>query len=313
MDIGYYLRESAAFTKATLWDRPSRWLVFIVLGLPWSILLALAESSRIVEGMTVHWSLVPWREAGLLILAGAVCNLLVVGWIVRLLRNDPEPPGFDRPHLLLLDGIKASTIPLVWMVVPSALAFAGYLITGGGSATIDLLHPEPVEIVLLVLIALQALILFIAVQYVLIGTIRYARTGSVREGLAVLEIKKTLDRIGIINYFVALAVVILSWLLFSLVTREAAFLPVAGPVLSLALSPVPTVFCFRFMAHFCDEDRLPGSSAGAGGPVALKRPGLSARALVAEYAAWLPILAILVVLCFTPMVLIAERFWQVLP
>lgn len=313
MDIGYYLKESAIFTKATLWDRPSRWLVFVLLGLPWTILLSLAESSRIIDGMTVHWSLIPWREAGLLIATGALCNLLVAGWVVRLLRDDPDPPGFDRPHLLCLDGIKASTIPLVWILVPSVLAFVQFLVAGGGTVSIDLFHLGLSGFLILLLLAVQLLIVFIAVQYAFVGAIRFARTGSVREGLAVLEIKKSLDRIGIINYFIALAVVTLAWLLFSLAIRETAFLPVAGPVVSLALSPVPTVFCFRFMAHFCDEDRLSaGGESGAGGKAA-GSSSVSVPALAGEYAVWLAALGVLVVLCFTPMVLIAGMVYRVLP
>jgi hypothetical protein len=304
MDVSRFITESAAFTRLTLWASPTRWLIFILLGLPWLALSSLLESRKILEGTTIHWNLIPWHEAGLLISAGVLCNLLVSGWVVRLLRDDPDPPEFDRPLLLCLDGIKVNIIPLVWILVPSVLAFVEYSLAGSSTVSITLWPPDPATLTILVLLLLQIIILFIAVQYAMIGAIRFARTGSVGEGLAVLEIRKTIGRIGIVNYYVALGVVTIVWLLFSLCLRDVALVPFAGPVISLCLSPVPTVYCFRFIAHFCEEERL---SAGReeGNAWAVRAPILvSTWAMVPEFLAWVLILAVLVVLCFTPMVLI---------
>jgi hypothetical protein len=199
------------------------------------------------------------------------------------------------------------------MLVPSVLAFAQYSIAGGSTVSINLWQPDPATIIILVLFALQIIILFIAVQYVTIGTIRFARTGSVREGLAVLEVKKTIDRIGIVHYYIALGVIAVVWLLFAVCLRLVALVPFAGPIISLCLSPVPTVYCFRFMAHFCDEERLSGGLVeGEAWTVRAPAP-VSARALVPEFFAWTIILAVLVVLSFTPMVLVFGYISRFLP
>jgi hypothetical protein len=313
MDVSRFITESAAFTRLTLWKKPSRWLVFILLGLPWLALSSLLESRKILEGTTIHWNLIPWHETGLLIGAGVLCNLLVSGWVVRLLRDDPLPPDFDHPFQLCLDGMKFHAIPLVWMLVPSVLAFVEYSVAGSSTVSITVWPPEPATITILVLLVLQVIILFIAVQYATIGTIRFALTGSVGAGLAVLEIRKTIGRIGIVNYYVALGVVAFIWLFFSLYLRGVALVPFAGPVISLCLSPVPTVYCFRFIAHFCDEERLSvGRVEGKTGAVQAPAP-LSPRALVPEFLVWTVILAVLVVLCFTPMVLVFGAVSRLLP
>lgn len=65
------------------------------------------------------------------------------------------------------------------------------------------------------------------------------------------------------------------------------------------------------MAHFCDEDRLSGE-AGSSSKEVTPRP-LTTSALAREYVVWLLVLSILVVLCFTPMVLVAGLFYRVLP
>jgi len=307
MNVGRFIVESAVFTRATLWERPSRWLIFILLGLPWMALSSLAESDKILEGTTLHWNLIPWQEAGLLTGAGFLCNFLISGWVVRLLRNDPVPPDFDHPFLLCLDGMKVHVIPLVWMLVPSVLAFIQYSLVGSGMISGSWWELNPRTILFLVLLALQIIILFIAVQYAMIGAIRFARTGSVREGFALLEIKKTMGRIGIVNYYLGLGVIVLVWMFFSLALRGVALMPSVGPVISLGLSPVPTVFCFRFIAHFCDEERLSGEEGDGDAREAVTpraQTPLNARVLVPEFLAWLLVLAVLVVLCFTPMVLV---------
>jgi hypothetical protein len=313
MDVSRYITESAAFTWLTLGKTPSRWLIFILLGLPWMVLSSLLESRRILDGTTIHWNLIPWQEAGLLIGTGVLCNLLVSGWVVLLLRDDPDPPGFARPLLLCLDGIKVNTIPLVWILVPSVLAFAEYSIAGSSTVSVNLWQPDPAMIAILVLLILQVIILLIAVQYATIGAVRFARTGSVGEGLAILEIRKTIGRIGVVNYYVALGVVAFVWLSFALVLRGVALVPFAGPVISLCLSPVPTVYCFRFIAHFCDEERLSAGRDEDTVVTAYAPVPLSARAQVNEFLVWTLILAVLVVLCFTPMVLVFGALSRVLP
>jgi len=313
MDVSGYITESAAFTWLTLGKKPSRWLIFILLGLPWMVLSSLLESRRILEGTIIHWNLIPWQEAGLLIGTGVLCNLLVSGWVVRQFRDDPDPPGFDRPLLLCLDGIKVNTILLVWIQVPSVLAFAEYSIAGSSTISVNLWQPDPAMIAILVLLILQVIILFIAVQYATIGAVRFARTGSVGEGLAILEIRKTIGWIGVVNYYVALGIVAFVWLLFSFALRGVALVPFAGPVISLCLSPVPTVYCFRFIAHFCDMERLP-AGRDEDTVVTVNAPvPLSARTLVPEFLVWTLILAVLVVLCFTPMVLVIGTLSRLLP
>ena len=178
MNVGQFVVESAAFTRATLLGKPSRWLIFILLGIPWMILLSRAESQKIIEGTTVHWSQIPWAEAGLLIGAGFLCNFLISGYVVRLLRDDPQPPEFDHPLLLCLDGMKLQVIPLVWMLVPAVLAYVQYSIATSGTWFSSPWEPALKTALILLLLVIEIVIVFIAVQHVMIGAIRFARTGQ---------------------------------------------------------------------------------------------------------------------------------------
>jgi hypothetical protein len=303
MNVGQFVVESATFTRAMLLGKPSRWLIFILLGIPWMILLSRAESQKILEGTTVHWSQIPWAEAGLLIGVGFLCNFLISGYVVRLLRNDPQPPEFDQPFRLCLDGMKLQVIPLVWMLVPAVLAYVQYSIATSGTWFSSPWEPALKTALILLLLVIELVIIFVAMQHVTIGAIRFARTGSVREGFDQIAIRETVNRIGIVNYFVGIGVIAFIWLLFSLSLRGIAMLPFAGPGISLILAPIPTIYCFRFIAHFCDEDRLtvgdPAANAGYGSA------SLPVRVLVTEYLSWLVIYVALLMLCFTPLAFVA--------
>lgn len=260
MDVSHYVLESAAFTRATLAGRWTRWLSIVLLGLPWMLLVSVAESSRILEGTTIHWKLIPWHEMGLLILTGILCNFILSGYIVWLLEGSAVPPEFDNWPRLCLDGMKVQVIPLVWILIPSILAF--------------------------------------------IGAIRFARTRSVREAFVVLEIRKTLSRIGLLNYFLGLGLITLLWLVFNFVLVLFSQVPYAGPVIALALGPFLTVFCVRFIAHSCDADFSPaGGEPGAPGNIAAPAHA-PARAMIPEMLVWAFVLAVLFLLCFTPLALV---------
>lgn len=313
MNVSRFVVESASYTRATLLGNPSRWLVFILLGLPWMAVSSLFSDSRILEGTTIHWSLIPWRELGLLIGAGLLCNLLISGWIVRLFRNNPLPPDFDHPLLLCLDGIKVHVIPLVWMLVPAVLAFIQLATAGSSTVSIALWPPDPVSSLILVLFAIQLLILFSAVRYGLIGAIRFARTGSVAEAFDLPEIRKTAVRIGLVNYYAGCAIVVLAWILFNLCFRGISLVPWAGPFIALCLGPVPIVFCSRFVAHFCDEEKYaPEAGTGSGRKANTTITG-TGWTMVTEYLFWLGTLSILVFLCFTPLILVAGYLGRFLP
>jgi hypothetical protein len=310
MDVGYFIRESAAFTRATLFGRWSRWLIIVVLALPYLVLRSLVESSKIIEGTTLHWSLIPWNEAGLLIITGLLCHFFLSGYIVRLMKGDPAPPEFDNWLLLLRDGIKVHVIPLVWLFVPMGLAFIEYTIGSSG-----LLSGKPpisylALFLIIILVVIQLVILFYAVTYGIIGAIRFARSGSVGQAFAVLAIKKTLKRIGIVRYYLGLGVITIVWLAFSLVLYILSLLPFPGIIIPLCIAPFLNVFCVRFIAHSCDEEIYPAVGETDATREAFVQPQIPTRAVIVDILAWFVVVVLLFVLCFTPLALVTGSLGQ---
>lgn len=291
MDVDIYLSESASFTRSLLVGRYSRWLVFILLGLPWTILTSLLVSRNIFDGTTIHWSLIPWTESALLIIAGVLCNLVLSGYIVRLFSGGKTPPEFTGWEWLALDGIKFHVIPLTWMLVPILLGLAEYHLVSSGFT-----GSWPGLVLIVAVLIIELLVVLFAVKYAIIGLVRFSRTGSVKEAFDLVAIKETYDRIGIINYYLGLVVIVSVFLLITAVLNLFALVPLVGPFITLALDPPLTVFCARFIAHFCDEDTYEVQQ--------IKRT-LPLRALVQEFLTWSVVLAVLLILCFTPVVIVS--------
>jgi hypothetical protein len=304
MDVDQFILESVSFTRATLAGKWSRWLIFVLLGLPWLLLTSLVDSRKIIEGTVIHWNLIPWEEAGLLILAGLLCNFFLSGYIVRLLKGDHVPPEFDNWPLLCLDGMKIHIIPLVWLLVPLVLAFVEFTLASGKMMSGSPTEANLGQFLIIVLVIVQIVIVLYAVTYAIIGAIRFARTGSVREAFSLWAIRANLTRIGMVNYYIGVGVIAFVWLVFSAALHYLALVPYAGPFMALGLGPFLNVFCIRFMAHFCDEENLPGRDGSV-------PPRASLRSLIPELISWFVVLLVLFVLCFTPLALVAASVGKV--
>jgi hypothetical protein len=299
MDVDRYVTESAAFTRDALIGRPSLLTILILLAAPPLLLVPLLASRGVYDGTVIHWALVPWHEAGVLVAAALFCGLVLAGYLVRLLEGDPAPPAFGRLSRLLLDGLKSCTIPLVWAVVPVILACTEFLLVAAGY-----LSGTPGRVLVLLLALLELLVVLYALQYAVIGLVRFARTGRVREAFALGSIRQTYGRIGWVNYYVGLGVLLVVPLTATPLLHLLLTIPVLGIPLALAVVPFLLVFSARFLGHFCDDDPLPAP------PVS---PSRTRSLQLVEYLLWSGALALLLVLCFTPLVVLTTLLGHLVP
>ena len=76
--------------------------------------------------------------------------------------------------------------------------------------------------------------------------IRFARTGSMREGLRVFEILAHIGRIGWGQYIIALIVLLAVTVIFGVIVTVLGLIPLIGWVLELVVTPFITVFGARY-------------------------------------------------------------------
>jgi ATP/ADP translocase len=94
---------------------------------------------------------------------------------------------------------------------------------------------------LLVLIAGLIVALFLPM-----GVVRFARTGSISEALRFSMIAELIGKIGWGRYIIALIILLVAIIIFSIITTVLSLIPYVGWVLALVVTPLLTVFTARF-------------------------------------------------------------------
>ena len=136
------------------------------------------------------------------------------------------------------------------IVVAAALALTFFGTHTGGAPVGPMLGAG----ILLFLIGL--ILLVIAILYGILGSVRFARTGSIREGIRFSAITETIQAIGWGTYILALVILVVLALLFSVVISLLALIPLVGWVIQLILNPFISIFSARFMSRVYDHSIL---------------------------------------------------------
>ena len=90
-----------------------------------------------------------------------------------------------------------------------------------------------------------------------IGALRFARTGSVMEGVNYQEILATIGRIGWWDYIIAGIILCVIGLIFGIVSGILSLIPFIGWVLVLIVTPLMTVLSARFLSLVYDTGVSP--------------------------------------------------------
>ncbi len=109
-------------------------------------------------------------------------------------------------------------------------------------------------LILLALLALLAAGIFV-VLFSPMGEIRFARTGSITEGLRLSAIRELIARIGWGQYIIALIVLLVAIVIFTVITIILSVIPYIGWVLTLIISPLLTVFTARYYTLIYERGR----------------------------------------------------------
>ena len=262
MDYGAIVSDAAGYAKAALVKNPVTWLVFIICGLPFALFKFVCDPKTIVTGTRIHWELIPWTQLILLCIAGILLSFVISGYIVRIYRGTTPPPAFNGWVSLYLDGIRLTIVGLVWFIPAMILcALAFVLILAGaisGAGAVPTLISAG-----FILLLIGLIVMVITAIYATLGTVRFARTGSMREGLRFSAITGTIQTIGWGTYILALVIVMVLVLLFTLVISLFGLIPLVGWVVVLILTPLVQVFMARYVSLVYDHSVPPAPAAMA--------------------------------------------------
>lgn len=235
------------FTKETFFGKSFRYILFILFGLPFPLLQIINKID--IQGLLLHGETIPWVQVFPLICIGIVLSFFLSGYSVRILRGGNNPPDFDQWNLLFFEGIKRDIVLIVWFL--PAIIFAFLLVL----TSIKIVEIEN----FLILIPIVIISFIIGEIFSTIGSIRYARTGSIVEGLRYTEIIKIVRKIGWKNYLLALIFLAVVAGVFDIFQRLFSFLGItltgisfAGGLVYIFLNPFLSVYGDRYLTLIYD-------------------------------------------------------------
>ncbi len=245
MDHSTGVSASIDYTREAFEGKWIRWLIFVILSVPMALMPFVFDFETLAKTTDFSWEQVPWGQVAIIIFAGIILSFFLSGYVVRIYRGVQPAPDFTDWGTLFLDGIRLQIVSLIWflpviIVLLAALGLSIFGLASPGSGSFALI------LVLLVALVLMMVFAVIASLFIPIALIRFARTGSIREGLRYSEISEHIGRIGWGQYIIAIIILIVVMVIFCIVVMVLSLIPFIGWVLELVVTPLLTVFTARY-------------------------------------------------------------------
>ncbi len=231
LDFGAMLDDSFAYAKEGLWERWTRWLLLIV---------------------------------------SMIIFPLILGYMVRVYRGEKPAPEPGEWGSLFINGLKLLVVqiiyflPVILLVILAFVPMISTLIASGVlaedfSSMSDsqterwfASHPELLSAAgMMVLLLLVAILLALIISiFSFLGTVRFARTGSISEAFHFSAILAHIGRIGWLNYILALIIISVIGFIFSMVLNVFSLIPVIGDIIGIFVMVILYVPFILFSARY---------------------------------------------------------------
>jgi hypothetical protein len=255
MDIGALLSDSFTYAQEALVGKWTRWAIFILFALPLSLIQFTFDPKTIMTGTEMNWGAIPWGQIAILAGLGFILSFFISGYTVRIYRGTKPAPDFTGWTDLFVDGVKLAVVWLLW-ILPVIIVLA----TIGVIAFLSFFSGQPAampNITLLFIALLLLLVVFVLIVIVLLfgilGAVRFARTGSIREGIRFSAILKTIRTMGWLSYIILLIGFVIAMVIYGIITGILSVIPYIGWVLVLIINPFFMIFTARYFALVYDQ------------------------------------------------------------
>ena len=272
MDIGELITDSVNYTQEALVGKWTRWAIFVLFALPFSLIPFVFDPKKFSTGTTMNWGAIPWGQIAVLAGLGIILSFFLSGYTVRIYRGIKPAPDFTEWASLFVDGVKLAIVWLLWfiplliiLVAGISLVFFSYFSARGTAA----MAPNFMILGLVLLLLLVEMILFIIVMlFGIIGSVRFSRSGSIREGIRFSAIRTTIGNIGWGAYILAIIGFIVLAIVYAIATAILGFIPYIGWVIVLVVTPLFTIFSARYFTVVYDQgEKQPVVPAAEPAPV----------------------------------------------
>jgi hypothetical protein len=257
MDIGALLSDSFTYAQEALVGKWTRWAIFILFALPFSLIQFTFDPKTIVTGTEMNWGAIPWGQIALLAALGFILSFFISGYTVRIYRGIKPAPEFTGWVDLFVDGVKLAVVwflwflPIIVMAAICAIAFFSFLSTPSTAM------PNITLLLFLLLLLVVGFILFVVViLFGILGAVRFARTGSIREGIRFSAILTTIRTIGWLSYFLLLIGFAIAMFIYAVISGILSAIPFIGWVFVLIINPFFMIFTARYFALVYDQGEM---------------------------------------------------------
>jgi len=248
------LDDSFNYTKEALWGKWARWITFAVLSIPFTLFPIVFDTKKIMVGTTFHWELIHWDQVAIVLAVGILFSFFISGYIIRIYRGTKPAPDFTDWGTLFIDGIKLDIVWLLWFipVVFAVLLIVGIavltMVTAGSNGSTALFLG-----IILIAIIIEIIGCVVAVLYGLIGSVRFSRMSSIREGIRFSKITEQIRTIGWGSYILALILLLVVGVIFSGITYVLQLVPYIGWLVQAAITPFVSIFIARYITLVYDQ------------------------------------------------------------
>ena len=194
-----------------------------------------------------------WNKWVMLIIATILLGLPLMGYVLKVLRGEKPAPEVEDWGTLFIDGIKFLIVYIIWMIpiiivwaILIGVGFAGAM-TGDETAAMAAVGTMMVGLLVVFVLAI------IIGLFAMIGAVRFARTGSIGEAFNFSAILATISKIGWVPYIIAIVVLGVCGIVFSIVVGILMVIPIIGWLIYLCLISPWAIFVARYVCQLYDS------------------------------------------------------------
>jgi hypothetical protein len=196
-----------------------------------------------------------WGKWGkwVLLVISTIIFPLIMGYMVRIYSGVKPAPEADNWVGMFIDGIKLLIIGIIY-AIPVFIIMAIFVIPaimmGDGDPMLAL---GSLGIGMIIVFIVAIIISLISA----IGMIRFAQKDSMGQAFAFGAILEHIGKIGWGSYIIALIVLWIVGIVFSVITTILSAIPIIGWLIMLFLYPVWTIFAARYMTLIYESAPAP--------------------------------------------------------
>jgi hypothetical protein len=198
-----------------------------------------------------------WGKWGkwVLLVISTIIFPLIMGYMVRIYSGVRPAPEADNWVGMFIDGLKLLIIGLIYaipvFIIMGIFLVPAIMVAGNGGDPTLAIGSMGIGLILMIIVAI--IISLVSA----IGMIRFAQKDSVGQAFAFGAILEHIGKIGWGSYIIALIVLWIVGIVFSVITTILSAIPIIGWLIMLFLYPAWTIFAARYMTLIYESAPAP--------------------------------------------------------